>query len=54
VPVGIDHGLKSPSVVNLDHIYTVAQDDLRLWLGRLNEERMTEICAALEIALGCA
>jgi mRNA interferase MazF len=53
VSVGVDDGLKGPSVVNLDHLYTVPQDDLRAWLGRLDDRRMLEVCAAVEVALGC-
>lgn len=53
VLVGVDEGLKVPSAVNLDHLYTVAQADMRQWLGRLGERRMTEVCAALNVAMGC-
>src|SRR5262249_54591596 len=53
VRVGIRDGLKGACVVNLDHIYTVAQDELQQWLGHLDETRMREVCAAVEVALGC-
>jgi mRNA interferase MazF len=54
VAVGVDDGLKVPSAVNLDHLYTVAQEDLRQWLGRLDEQRMAQVCTALNVAMGCA
>jgi mRNA interferase MazF len=53
VRVGVGDGLKSDSVVNLDHLYTVPQQELRQWLGRLDERRMREVCEAVEVALGC-
>jgi mRNA interferase MazF len=53
VRVGIDGGLKTESVVNLDHIATVPQVELRTFLGHLDERRMRSVCAAIEIALGC-
>jgi len=51
--VGAVEGLKHDSVVNLDHLYTVPQSELRRWIGHLGEEKMDEVCAALAIALGC-
>lgn len=53
VQVGIPEGLKVPSAINLDHLYTVSQDDLRQWLGQLAPQRMEELCRAAEVALGC-
>jgi mRNA interferase MazF len=53
VSVGVDDGLRNPSVVNLDHIYTVPQDDLRQWVGQLDAGRMAEVCAAINVALSC-
>jgi mRNA interferase MazF len=46
-------GLKDRCVANLDHILTVEQAGLRTWVGRLSPQRMLEVCAAIEIALGC-
>jgi mRNA-degrading endonuclease toxin of MazEF toxin-antitoxin module len=54
VLVGVDDGLKTPSAVNLDHLYTVAHEDLRQWLGRLDEDRMARVCTALKVAMGCS
>ena len=54
VLLGVEHGLKAESAVNLDHIYTVPQDELRQWVGQLDDRRMHEVCAAAAIAIGCA
>jgi mRNA interferase MazF len=42
-----------PSVVNLDSVESVALATLVERLGRLSDERMRQICAALEIAVAC-
>jgi mRNA-degrading endonuclease toxin of MazEF toxin-antitoxin module len=52
--VGVEDGLKGDCVVNFDHLYTVPQQELRRWLGRLDQRRMREVCGAVEVALGCA
>ncbi|MBI5489948.1 MAG: type II toxin-antitoxin system PemK/MazF family toxin [Deltaproteobacteria bacterium] len=54
VKVGPGDGLKTDSVVNCDHIYTVPQSGLRRWLGRLDGRRMAGVCEAVNVALGCA
>jgi mRNA interferase MazF len=54
VVVGIDEGLKGPSAVNLDHVQTVDQDRLRRWIGRVPPEKMSAVCRALAIAVGCS
>ena len=41
------------SVVNLDSVESVSVGTLVERLGRLSDERMREICAALEIAIDC-
>jgi mRNA interferase MazF len=41
------------SAVNLDAVESVAVATLVERLGRLGDERMREICAALEAATGC-
>ena len=51
--VGVGDGLKVDCVVNFDHLLTVNQADLRQYVGHLDESRMHEACAAIEIALGC-
>jgi mRNA interferase MazF len=42
-----------PSVVNLDSVESVSLGTLVERLGRLSDERMRQICRALEIAVGC-
>lgn len=41
------------SVVNLDSVESVSLATLVERLGRLSDERMRQICAALGIAVGC-
>ena len=41
------------SVVNLDSVESVSLATLVERLGRLSDERMRQICRALEIAVGC-
>jgi len=41
------------SVVNLDSVESVSVGALVDRLGRLSDSRMREICAAIEIAVGC-
>jgi len=53
VIVGIDHGLKHDSAVNLDHIQTVSASKLTRYVGLLDEDMMSEVCLALMIATGC-
>ena len=53
VLIGIDEGLKHDSVVNLDHIQTVDQKQLRHFVGTVGPEKMTAVCHALLLATGC-
>lgn len=53
VPVGIEEGLKHVSGVNLDHVQTVEQRDLRHFVGSLSPEKMEDVCRALAVATGC-
>jgi mRNA interferase MazF len=53
VEVGVDEGLKGPSCVNLCHVFTVAQAELRQFVGSAGSGKMREICRALEIATAC-
>jgi mRNA interferase MazF len=41
------------SVVNLDSVESVSLAALVERLGRLSDDRMRQICAALEIAVAC-
>jgi hypothetical protein len=44
---------RQTSVVNLDSVESVALGTLVVRLGRLNDARMREVCAALEVAVAC-
>ncbi len=54
VVIGIDEGLRHDSAVNLDHVQTVAKRQLTGFIGSLGRGKMTEVCRALAIAVGCA
>lgn len=41
------------SVVNLDSVESVSLGTLVERLGRLSDERMRQLCTALEVAVGC-
>ena len=54
--VGVDHarvGLDRPSVINCDGIHTVTQRSLTTLLGRVSDDVMRKVCAAVSYALGC-
>jgi mRNA interferase MazF len=53
VTVGIEHGLKHISAVNLDHVQTVERARLVGYVGRLGADKMRDVCQALAIAVGC-
>lgn len=42
------------SVVNLDSVESVSTSVLVTRIGRLSDERMHEVCAALEVAVDCS
>jgi mRNA interferase MazF len=42
------------SAVNLDSVESVSIGTLVQRLGRLSDERMRQICAALEVAVACS
>ena len=48
-----DDPVPKRSAVNLDSVESVSVGVLTERLGRLADTRMTEICAALEVATGC-
>jgi len=48
-----DDPVPRTSVVNLDSVESVRLATLVERLGRLSDERMLQICTALEIAVGC-
>lgn len=53
VRVGTEEGLKHESAVNLDHVQTVNQRQIGRFLGTLSPDKMTEVCKALAVAVGC-
>ena len=53
VIVGVAHGLKHDSAVNLDHIQTVDRSRLVRYVGRLGPADMREVCRRLAVATGC-
>lgn len=54
VVIGADQGLKHPSAVNLDHVQTVRQSDLAVFVGAVTPAQMRQVCQALSVAVGCA
>ncbi|MGH3002729.1 MAG: type II toxin-antitoxin system PemK/MazF family toxin [Gaiellaceae bacterium] len=48
-----DDPVPGPSVVNLDSVESVSLATLVERLGRLSDERMRQICRALEVAVAC-
>jgi mRNA interferase MazF len=53
VLVGPDEGLKHACAVNLDHVQTIPKRDLERYVGKLGTRKMTQVCGALAIAMGC-
>lgn len=53
VVVGVSEGLKHQSAVNLDHVQTVEQARLEGYVGQLGREKMSKVCRALAVAVGC-
>jgi mRNA interferase MazF len=54
--VPIDHdalGLREPCVVNCDGLHTIALSTLTTRIGRLDDDELDAVCAALHYALGC-
>ena len=53
VELGVEEGLKGPSCVNLCNVFTVAQADLRQFVGTVSPAKMHAVCRALAIAAAC-
>lgn len=51
VRIGPEDGLPQPSVVNLDDIQTITRDSLQRFIGRVRDDRLPAISAALHYAL---
>ena len=54
VLLGPEQGMKTRCVVNLDHVFTIRQTDLRKHIATLSPDTMRAVCRALGIATGCA
>ena len=54
VRLGVEHGMKAPCTVSLDHVQIVRQEDLRTWVTTLGPEVMAAICRALAVATACS
>jgi mRNA interferase MazF len=52
IALGVDEGLKSPAVANLDGIQTVRASRLGRYLGSIPASRRAEVRAAVLFALG--
>jgi mRNA interferase MazF len=48
-----DDPIPQRSAINLDSVESVAVGVLIERLGRLSDERMRQVCAALEVAVDC-
>ena len=53
VALGKDFGLEAPAAVNLDAVMTVSRFRLGEAVGRLGDEELEKVCAALQVAIGC-
>ena len=53
VTIGEEDGMKQPCAVNLHNVVTVAKDRIGRRTAQLGDERMREVCRALDFALGC-
>jgi len=49
----VELGLGRPSVINCDGLHTVTQGSLTGPVGRVGDDVMREVCAAVSYALGC-
>jgi mRNA interferase MazF len=53
VGLGLEDGLRAPSVANLDNVQLVARASLVRRVGRARPSTMRAICNALAVAAGC-
>ncbi len=51
VPVGVDDGVRRPSVANLDTVQLLPRDHLHRRVGRAQPATMTALCRALSKAV---
>jgi mRNA-degrading endonuclease toxin of MazEF toxin-antitoxin module len=50
---GNEVGLDQPSIVNCDGIHTIEQTSLTGPIGEVGDGTMSEVCSAVNYALGC-
>jgi mRNA interferase MazF len=53
VLIGIEHGLKHDSAINLDHVQTVDKSRLQTFVCHLEDDVMDAVCQSLAAAMGC-
>jgi mRNA interferase MazF len=53
VDLDVEEGFDGPCCVNLCNIFTVAQADLRHFVGTVSLDKMQAVCRALSIATAC-
>ena len=53
VRLGIDDGMKAPCALNFHSVMTVRKNAIGRRVASLSPERMGEVCAAMNYALGC-
>ena len=53
VPLGRDDGIRIASVANLDSVQLLSRDRFRRRIGRARPATMTDLCAALSVAVDC-
>ena len=53
VPLGLDDGIRHPSVANLDNIQLLSRDRFRRRVGRVQPTTMQALCDALSLAVDC-
>jgi len=51
VSVGVEEGLKHPSVVNCDHLTRLEKSVLTDYIGMLSSKKLNELRTALRVAL---
>ena|SRR3989442_11551720 len=53
VLLGVEHGMKGTCAVDLDHVQSVRQVDLKRCVAALAGDVMAQVCRALAVAAGC-
>jgi len=53
VILDVDDGMKARCAVNLHNAVTISQERLGKRVASLRNQRMREVCAAVQFSLGC-